>query len=949
MIQLRCRTEFTFGETFAPIPRVVARLKALGVTAAGIVDPGTWGHVQWAKECLAACIQPLFGWQGVAVPDLGSEDRPSMWFLATSTTSLAALYRLSSLAHRQAVRGVPRLSYDQVAASDPAILRFAGQVTDGPFLSRVGACIDIDPSLPSVNARKVKLAQTLGLTLVATSDAAYPGVEDAQAFSMLGGSEKITPQHLLSAGELAVMITEAGGKPEHFKAAMEGIATEAHGTALPKAPIIQLAGDLEALCRAGAEERIAVGQMPAWNADYEARLQRELGLIRDKKFESYFLMVADMTRYAKTRMLVGPSRGSAAGSLVCYTAHITEIDPLPANLIFERFIDVTRNDLPDIDLDFPDNKRELVITYLREKYGAANVSRIGTVSRYKPKSALATVGKRLGVPPWEFDGVKDSIFERSSGDSRANFALLDTLEQTEPGRKLLEKYPAVRLAAELEGHASHAGVHAAGIIVCNAPIENYCTVTADGVAQIDKKDAEKLNLLKIDVLGLRTLGVLEDSGVPVDWYNLKFNDPEVFAVFNAHRFAGIFQFEGLSLQSIAGQMQINTIDDIGDVTALARPGPMASGGATNYLVRRAGKEKFRTPHPIMDKYVANTFGVVVYQEQVIQICREVGKLNWEDTTSIRKAMSGRQGVEFFNKFRSVFLKGSAEDGVPAEAANEIWNQINTMGSWAFNLAHSYSYAVVSYWTAYLKAHHLIQFAAATLRNAKDESSAIKLLRELTLEGVPYVPFDAEKSQLNWAAIDGTLYGGFICLHGIGMSKGAKLIAEREANGGVMPPKRREELLRSENTFADLFPTMSRFRAYYDDPEAMGIRAGTKVIKVEEIAGEGEFVYIGRLVGKDLRDHNEEIRVKRRDGKRKTGPTQFLDLDIEDDTGKVLTRIERYQFEEIGRPIWEGAQVGTWWLVRATRNLWGRPDGGFRLLYVKKIIQLKDPKAVERPR
>ena len=274
-------------------------------------------------------------------------------------------------------------------------------------------------------------------------------------------------------------------------------------------------------------------------------------------------------------------------------------------------MDKTRNDLPDIDLDFVDSKREMVFEYLRTKYGAANVARIGTVSTYQPKSALIAVAKRLNVPPWETAAVKDSIVERSSGDARANFALLDTLQGTEPGRKLLEKFPAMKLAADLEAHASHAGVHAAGAIVCNEAIENFCTVTADGIAQLDKKDAEKVNLLKIDVLGLRTLGVIEDSGIVVDWYGMTFDDPAAFKVLNDQRYAGIFQFEGQALQSVASQMTVESIDDIGHITALARPGPMASGGSTAYLLRRSGKEKFHVPHPALDKDVSGTCGVVI--------------------------------------------------------------------------------------------------------------------------------------------------------------------------------------------------------------------------------------------------------------------------------------------------------------------------------------------------
>lgn len=943
MIQLRVRSEFYFGETFAPIDRIVKRLTAIGAKAAGIVDPGTWGHVQWDEKCRKANIAPLFGAQIAVVPHLESEDRPAMWFLALSSAGLQELYRWTSLACRQAQRGTARLTHSNVRGMSAEIAKFAGAVLDEPLLLAVEAYADFDPASETLNRRKAALVKNLHLRPVLVSDNYFSSPEERITFEMVGKQSKATPQHLLTVDEMRASIT--GTLPaSHFGLAMrnmEALVEAASSVKLPKAPIIQLAGNLEELCRVGIEER-KLRELGIWSEEYEARLQTELGLIRSKNFESYFLMVSDMVREAKRHMLVGPSRGSAAGSLVCYLTRITEIDPIPAKLIFERFIDVTRNDLPDIDLDFVDTKREMVINYLRSVYGNKNVAHIGTVTTFKPKSALIQVAKQLGVPPWETNAVKDSIFERSSGDSRANFALLDTLQETEPGRKLIEKFPAMKIAAEIEAHAVHSGVHAAGILVCNEAIENYCTVTADGIAQLDKKDAEKLNLLKIDILGLRTLGVLEDSGVQVDWYGLKFDDPAVWKVINDARYAGIFQFEGGALQSVAGQMTVSNLDDIGHITALARPGPMASGGTTQYLLRRAGKEKFRTPHPAMDKYVADTFGVVVYQEQVLRICREIGKLEWEDTTSVRKAMSQRKGVEFFDKFRSVFVKGAMQEKIPEQAAIEIWSQINTMGSWAFNLAHSYSYAVMSYWTAWLKAHHPLEFSAATLRNSKDDASSIKLLRELVREEVPYIPFDPELSEMNWSVKAGKIVGGFMGLKGIGESKARALIEKRNANGGRLPEKEREAVLALEQTFFDIFPTQRRFGEYYKEPEKFGIKSGTKVSHIEEISGERQFVYIGRLVGKDLRDHNELIRVKRRDGKRKSGPTMFLDLDIEDDTGKVLTRIERFDFEEIGRPIWEGAQVGTWWIVRGRRELWGRPDGGFKMIYVDKIRQLPDP-------
>jgi hypothetical protein len=234
---------------------------------------------------------------------------------------------------------------------------------------------------------------------------------------------------------------------------------------------------------------------------------------------------------------------------------------------------------------------------------------------------------------------------------------------------------------------------------------------------------------------------------------------------------------------------------------------------------------------------------------------------------------------------------------------------------------------------------LLEFAAATLRSAKDDDSAIKFLRELVREGVRYTPFDPERSEISWSVKGDELLGGFTGLKGIGESKAKALIEARSKGGGKLPPAELEKIIAAERTFADVFPAESRFGEYYTTPEKFNLRPGTKVSRIEEIGGEKEFVYIGRLKGKDLRDYNEEVRVRRRNGKRYSGQTLFLDLDIEDDTGKILTRIDRQLFESIGRPIWESAAEGTWWLVRGDRKLWGRPDGGFKMIYVNKIKQI----------
>jgi len=316
-------------------------------------------------------------------------------------------------------------------------------------------------------------------------------------------------------------------------------------------------------------------------------------------------------------------------------------------------------------------------------------------------------------------------------------------------------------------------------------------------------------------------------------------------------------------------------------------------------------------------------------------------MSWEDVTLLRKAMSKSYGKEYFDTFRDKFLAGALSNQIPREAAAEIWDMVNTMGSWAFNLSHSYSYAVLSYWTAWLKAHHPLEFAAATLRNETSDESVVGVLRELARESrIEYIPFDPERSDVSWSVQDGKLFGGFTGLKGIGESKAKKLIELRTKHGGRLPEPERDKVLALPRSFDDLFPTERRFGTYYSDPARHGIRPGTRVTRIAEISGEGQFVYVGRMVGKDLRDQNEAIRVHRRGGKRISGPSMFLDLDIQDDTGKILTRVDRYDFESMGRSIWENAPLGSWWLVRGERRLFGGQDTGFKMIFVTKIKELQ---------
>ena len=900
MIQLKIKTEYSFGQTFAPINHVIKRLKEIGCTAAGIVDSSTWGHVVWNNACREADIQPLFG-----VSCIVSDDDlvKRMWFLAKNTEGLKELYRTTSESYKQKITTkfghLPRLFTTDIKLMSDNIFKFAGDILDVDFLLDVGAYMDINPSSFIMNSKKISLAKKYDIKIVETSDNSFVYPSDKKNFELSSKSGlKVTPQYIIE-------------KLNYQDNASE-IAFECKNIEIPIAPMVRAEGDLEKLCRDGIKFR---NMEAKWTKEYEDRLNYEIDLIKSKDYESYFIIVADMVHYAKEIMLVGPSRGSAAGSLVCYLSRITEIDPIPPKLFFERFIDVSRTDLPDIDLDFPDEKRHLIFEYMAKKYGENNVSKIGTVGRYKPRSALAQVCKAAGIAPYEADGVKVAMIERSGADSRATNCLEDTFTSTDSGREFIKKFPEALSAINLEGHTSHAGVHAAGLLVCNDEITNYATVDDEGIAHVEKISAEKLGLLKIDVLGLRTLGILEDIPVKIDWYNLPFNDEATIDIFRSGRLCGIFQFEGNALRSITSQITIDSLTDIDAVTALARPGPFGGGVAQEYIARKNGKS-FKGLHPLVQEFMQETFGLPVYQEQTLAIVKYIGKFDWKETSTIRKAMSKIMGAEFFNKYWEKFKIGAMSQGIEEAEAHKIWEMINAMGSWQMNKAHTYSYAVISYWTAYLKAHHPLEFAASNLRHAKDDESAIELLREITREGYKYVYFDIEKSELNWCVKDGILYGGFKALKGIGDKKAETLIQAR--NSKTLTHKQIETINNAECPYKNIFPFHEFYNDYYEHPEKHGIRGEVVEIKdLDNVLHKHQRVFLGELIYKNARNANEAVNIKRRGGRIETGQLEYADLRLRDDSGMIGGRISKWDYLEIGRDLIENIPIGTHLMVRAT--------------------------------
>lgn len=911
---INIKTEFSFRKVYGHIEKVVARCAEIGYKVAVIADmDNTFGHVQWRKYCNQYKIKPCYGVSlRVYESDVRERKVDHCWFVfvAKNDKGLTEVYDLVATAYSEGHYYYnPRLFKSDIKDASNDIL-----------------CLPPNYILSPNNLYPMKNA-----SIWAGMDNNYLTINDRQVYELMAEQIelKTTPQHILSKNEWVALFPKHKAKWSKTEKTLLSYTAD-----LKNATMVKYKGkfNLESLCKIGAELRGIDMEDPV----YLKRYEYELKLIREKDFDDYFLVVADLVNYSKEHMLVGPSRGSSAGSLVCYLLGITEVDPIPHGLIFERFIDITRLDLPDIDIDFPDNKRAMSIEYLKNQYGVANVAHLGTVSRLKAKSAIGEFSKALGIPAWESKKVKDAIIERPGGDARAAMCISDTLETTEAGKEFIKKYPMMAMVEKIESHARHSGVHAAGIIVCNEPVTTYAGVdTRNGVAMLDKKDAEAINLLKIDVLGLRTLTVLEQTleqiGKGFNWlYRLPLDDKKTFAVFNSMQLTGIFQFEGYALRSLTRQMVVEEFNDIVAITSLARPGPLHSGGATDFIERRTGRKKVKYLHESIKPYTEETYGAIVYQEQVMNIVKNVGGFNWADTATIRKCMSKTLGDEFFNKYKIKFVEGCGEKGITPTDAAMIWNKIMTFGSWAFNKSHAVSYGLISYWTAYLKAYWPLEFAVAALNNVKDDAHGVKLLRDLVKnEDVTYEPINAELSQLNWSVQDGVLIGGLTNIKGIGLKK-AQQILDRRKEGKKQTPSIMKMLDNPITPYADLFPVETRYGDYYTHPEKYNITT-QKLSYLKDVQANGVYIFIGKLVDRNLRDLNEYGSLVKRDGKIIKCNNLFLNLTVEDDTDSIICTIDRFKYEKMGKTIAASGKVGEdFYLIK------GILKSDWRKIYVQKI-------------
>jgi DNA polymerase-3 subunit alpha len=534
---------------------------------------------------------------------------------------------------------------------------------------------------------------------------------------------------------------------------------------------------------------------------YSERVKYEMSLIELKDFIDYFLMLSDIVRYAKDNgIAVGPARGSAAASLVCYLLRITEIDPMPfPSMLFERFIDINRNDIPDVDLDFDDERRDELRQYAERKYGADHVGNIGTFTKYKGKNSLDDVARVHNIPPYVLNDVKSVIVERSSGDSRASESILDTVNMFPQAKAVFERYPALYKALRLEGNYKSWSTHAAGLVISNDPITDNCAwyerTTGSGkskktrnVLSVDKHDAEHLGLMKADFLGLTTMGAISNAlkmlGISLqEMYTIPLDDPKIISAFKRNDVTGIFQFGGGATRVVNGDVKPDNFLELCDINALSRPGPLHSGSTGEYIAVKHGHKKPEHIHPIVDRLTVHTKFQIIYQEQILQLVREVGGFDWTHAAEIRKIISQKYGEQAFNRSEGAFLEGAKRlHNMDKATAQKIWRRLATAGTYAFNAAHCVSYSMLAYWTMWLKVYHPQAFYASHLAKFPDDDAQFKLLRDALKHGIKVLPPDLNKSFETWHRDGDSVRAGFSQIPNIGDSYASAIVADREANG-----------------------------------------------------------------------------------------------------------------------------------------------------------------------
>ena len=769
--------------------------------------------------------------------------------LAKNLTGYHNLARLTSKAYTEGFYYKPRIDAELLAKHSDGLIGLSACMSGVPsaLLAR-GACDEaataahefqeilgkenyfLEIQEHELDAQKrirkdlVALSKRTGVPLVATNDSHYLMPEDARAHDVLlciGSGKSVQDPNRLRYGSPNFYVRSAEEMWRIFGAEMPEVLNRTVEIAemcdikfpsgvnhLPVYPIPASDAELsveeyfEKVVREGYEKRRAQVWEPALQrgelqhtlAEYQERISSEIAMIKQMGFASYFLIVWDFIRYAKERTIpVGPGRGSAAGSLVAYCLEITDIDPLQYNLLFERFLNPERVSMPDIDVDFCVRGRDEVIKHVTNFYGRESVCQIITFGTLASKAAIKDVGRALNMPYAEVERIAKLIPPPVRG---RNVSIAQALEQVPELRKAVEDNPNIKelidIARRLEGCARHASVHAAGVVISPAPLDELVPVAVSSrqelTTQYAMSDLEKTGMLKMDFLALTTLTIINDClnsikqllGAEIDWTQIPLDDPQAMALFAEGRTEAVFQFESQGMQEICRRLKPKGLEDLAALNALYRPGPLDGGMVDDFIERHHGHKSVRYIVPEMKDILANTYGIIVYQEQIMQLAQKLAGYSLGEADLMRRAM-GKKKREEMAVHEKKFVTGAVARGIKREKAEQIFSLMAQFADYGFNRSHSVAYAYLAFQTAFLKAHYPEHFYAAVLSNEiEDTAKVFKYSNELRGQGIQLLPPDVNESGGGFTPLKGAIRFGLAAIKGVGQSSVDAILAARTA-------------------------------------------------------------------------------------------------------------------------------------------------------------------------
>lgn len=837
-VHLHLHSEYSLLDGSCRIHDLVSKAAALNMPAVAVTDHGSmYGTIEFIKAAKAAGINPIIGCEVYVAPGSRFEKDPRstnryyhLVLLARNNEGYANLLNLVSKANLEGFYYKPRVDREILSDYSSGLLAMTaclqGEVPQALLLGdeqkaadTLGFYCDVfgkdnvyvelmDHGIEEqkkVNPLLIDLAERMKLPLVATNDVHYLNKEDSLAHEVqlciqtqttLESSKRMSFSsddfYMKSYDEMYRLFSHVpqalSNTVEIARRCMVDIDFSAmHLPVFPVPDGYTLESYLEKLCMDGMKKRYR-----EMTSELEERMRYELGVISQMGFCAYFLIVWDFINYARERSIpVGPGRGSAAGSLVAYLIGITDVDPIRFGLLFERFLNPGRKSMPDVDTDFCVARRGEVIDYVTEKYGGDHVSQIVTFGRMKAKQAIRDVGRVLGMPLAYVDKVAKMIpLNNTIADAVGAVPELKTLYETDgEAKKLLDT------AKVVEGLARNASIHAAGVLIskdplsCNVPLQKMSG--NEVVAQYDMNCVSDIGLLKMDFLGLRNLTVMDhcrkliqkDHGVDLDLLDLDLNDGPTYKLLSEAKTIGVFQLESSGMQRYLMSLKPDRFEDIVAMCALYRPGPLKGGLVDDFIKRRHGKMTVEYLHPLLEPILEETYGVIIYQEQVMGIANVLAGYSMAQADDLRKAM-GKKKADVMARQKASFLGGCKTNGIDGAVANKVWDFMEAFAGYGFNKSHTVAYGLIAFQTAYLKANYPLQYMASLLTSVMDKLDKVSFfLKECKAMGIEVLAPDVNKSELEFSVENGCIRFGLGAVKNVGRGAVESILEARERLGG----------------------------------------------------------------------------------------------------------------------------------------------------------------------